>query len=89
MAATVLIRLLAAASCLAAPCLAASQASAQSAGQGALRRVSGACQAETVRFCPALEALAPGPREQYICLKSYKSSLSFNCRAAVNAVSQH
>ena len=88
MAATVLIRLLAAA-CLVAPCLPTSQAHAQSAGQGALRRVSGACQAETVRFCPSLEALAPSPREQYICLKSYKSSLSFNCRAAVNAASQH
>ena len=89
MAATVLIRLLAAASWLAAPCLAASQAHAQSTGQGAMRRVSAACQAETVRFCPSLEALAPSPREQYICLKSYKSSLSFNCRAAVNGVPQH
>ena len=54
-----------------------------------MRRVSAACQAETVRFCPSLEALAPSPREQYICLKSYKSSLSFNCRAAVNGVPQH
>ncbi len=88
MAATVLIRLLAAAACLGAG-LAASPAHAQSAGQGALRRVSGACQAETVRFCPSLEALAPSPREQYICLKSYKSSLSFNCRAAVNGAAQH
>ncbi len=89
MAATVLIRLLAVTSCLAAPCLMVPQAHAQSAGQGALRRVSGACQAETVRFCPSLEALVPSPRERYICLKSYKSSLSFNCRAAINAVAPH
>ncbi len=89
MAATVLIRLLATAACLGTALGPASQAHAQSAGQGTLRRVSGACQAETVRFCPSLEALVPSPREQYICLKSYKSSLSFNCRAAVNGVSQH
>lgn len=88
MAATVWIRLLAAAACLGIG-LGASPAHAQPARQGALRRISGACRAETVRFCPSLEALAPSPREQYICLKSFKSSLSFNCRAAVNGASQH
>lgn len=87
MAATVWIRLLAAASCLA-----AAQAHAQpapSAGLGALRRIAGACQAETARFCPALADSAPSPRNQYICLKAYKTSLSFNCRGAVNAMTPH
>jgi hypothetical protein len=87
MAATVLIRLLAAAGCVLAV-----QAHAQPApasNQGALRRISGACQAETARYCPALAQSAPSPREQYICLKSYKSSLSFNCRGAVNGAAPH
>ena len=53
---------------------------------GAKRRIAGACRAETLRFCPAFEDRTPTPRNLAICLKSYKTSLSFNCRSAVNAV---
>ena len=87
MTATVFTRLLAAAACLAA--FEAQAQPAPSTGLGALRRITGACQEETVRFCPALVQSAPSPRDQYICLKAYKSSLSFNCRSAVNALSPH
>ena len=87
MTATVFTRLLAAAVCLAA--ISAQAQPAPATGIGALRRITGACQAETARFCPALVQSVPSPRDQYICLKAYKSSLSFNCRGAVNALSPH
>ncbi len=52
----------------------------------ALRRVTSSCRAETLRFCPALAQAAPTPRNQAICLRPYKTSLSLGCRSAVNAV---
>ena len=58
---------------------------AQQPGPGALSRITRACQAETLRFCPALDSSVPRPRDQLICLRPYRSSLSFNCRRAVNA----
>jgi hypothetical protein len=53
----------------------------------ALRRVTTSCRSEVARFCPALDPSAM-PRNQAICLKSYKTSLSLDCRHAVNAVIQ-
>ena len=53
----------------------------------ALRRVTTLCQPELARFCPALEPSAI-PRNQAICLKSYKTNLSLGCRHAVNAVTR-
>jgi hypothetical protein len=53
----------------------------------ALRRVTTSCQPELARFCPALEPSAI-PRNQAICLKSYKTNLSLGCRHAVNAVTR-
>jgi hypothetical protein len=50
-----------------------------------LRRVTTLCQPELARFCPALTPDAI-PRNQAICLKSYKTNLSLGCRHAVNAV---
>ena len=50
----------------------------------ALRRVPRSCKAEVVRFCPSLPEGAR-PRDQAICLKYYKTSLSLGCRGAVTA----
>lgn len=58
-------------------------------GLGGLRRITGACRAETARFCPALANAAPSPRNQLICLRPYKSSLSLSCRSAVNAMTRN
>ena len=51
------------------------------------RSVARACRTEIPRFCPALtEAAVPSGRRAAICLKPYKSSLSFGCRRAVRAI---
>jgi hypothetical protein len=55
--------------------------------QAALRRVAETCQAETQQFCPALQP-SPTPRDEAICLKYYKTSLSLGCRSAINAVTR-
>lgn len=57
-------------------------------GAGGLRRITGACRAETARFCPALAGSVPTPRNQLICLRPYKSSLSLGCRSAVAALTR-
>lgn len=76
-----------AAALVAASAMLAFPAQAQTApGPATLQRVTKACRAETVRFCPALAETTPRPRDQVICLKPFKSSLSFNCRSAVNAL---
>lgn len=61
-------------------------AQSRPAGVAALRRVTKACQAETARFCPALADRPPSPRNAAICLRPYRSSLSFSCRGAVTAL---
>jgi len=70
------------------PALAQEEPSAQPrpAGVAALRRVTVACKAETARFCPALADRPPSPRNAAICLRPYRSSLSFGCRSAVTAL---
>src|ERR1700682_1399608 len=55
--------------------------------QAALRRVAESCHAETQHFCPTLQP-SPTPRDEAICLKYYKTSLSLGCRSAVNAVTR-
>jgi Tfp pilus assembly protein PilE len=55
--------------------------------QAALRRVAESCQAETQHFCPTLQP-SPTPRDEAICLKYYKTSLSLGCRGAINAVTR-
>jgi hypothetical protein len=55
--------------------------------QAALRRVAESCQAETQQFCPTLQP-HPTPRDEAICLKYYKTSLSLGCRGAINAVTR-
>jgi hypothetical protein len=55
--------------------------------QAALRRVAESCQAETQQFCPTLQP-SPTPRDEAICLKYYKTSLSLGCRSAINAVTR-
>lgn len=57
-------------------------------GPGAYRRLTGACRAETARLCPALANAAPSARNQLICLRPYKSSLSLGCRSAVTALTR-
>ena len=52
-----------------------------------LRQVTTLCQPELARFCPELPPNAI-PRNQAICLKSYKTNLSLPCRHAVNAVTR-
>lgn len=89
MAITVLARLLAAGLCLLAPHAHAQTvqpSTAASSGVGALRRVGAMCKAETQRLCPALAGTTAGPRDQLICLRPYRTSLSFNCRSAINAL---
>lgn len=55
--------------------------------QAAWRRVTTSCHVEYERFCPgAASALAPTPREEAMCLKVYKTSLSRGCRGAIGAV---
>lgn len=53
----------------------------------AMSRLASACPEDVERFCPYLEAEAGG-REQLICLRPYRSSLSLGCRTAVNAALQ-
>ena len=48
------------------------------------RDLGAKCAAETARFCPA--SAEQTPRDQALCLKFYKTSLSLGCRGAVNAV---
>lgn len=64
----------------------AQPAAAQENRAAALANVTRACKAETLQRCPALDPAAPQPRNAAICLKPYKSSLSFACRRAVKAV---
>ncbi|MDT7950892.1 MAG: hypothetical protein RQ966_05240 [Acetobacteraceae bacterium] len=44
-----------------------------------------ACHDGLARFCPDLAATPGQTRSEMICLKPYRTSLSFGCRAAVNA----
>jgi hypothetical protein len=55
--------------------------------QLALRRVTEACQAETRQFCPTLPPF-PTPRDEAICLRYYKTSLSLRCRSAIGVVTR-
>jgi hypothetical protein len=55
--------------------------------QAAFRRVAESCHAETLQFCPTLQP-SPTPRDEAICLKYYKTSLSLGCRSAINAVTR-
>lgn len=60
-------------------------AAAQSTRTTAYAQVGKACAPEVRRFCPALDGTAPQPRNQAICLKPYRTSLSLSCRRAVTA----
>lgn len=53
----------------------------------AWHHVSQSCHAEATRFCPRT-ADASTPREEAICLKFYRTSLSPGCRGAINAVTR-
>lgn len=44
-----------------------------------------ACGAAVQRFCPALAAAPGQTRNEVICLRPYRSSLSFTCRRAVDS----
>jgi hypothetical protein len=55
--------------------------------QAVLRRVTESCQAETQQFCPTLQP-SPTTRDEAICLKYYKASLSLGCRSAINAMTR-
>ena len=63
-------------------------AAAQSTRTAAYAQVGKVCVSEVRRFCPALDGAAPQPRNQAICLKPYRSSLSLSCRRAVTATIQ-
>ena len=63
---------------------AASPANAQSTTRmAAYAQVGKTCVAETKRLCPSLDTATAQPRNQAICLKPYRSSLSLACRRAV------
>ena len=69
-------------------CAAASPVAAQSTSRMAVyAQVSKACVTETQRLCPGLDPTISQPRNQAICLKPFRNSLSLSCRRAVVAVS--
>lgn len=48
-------------------------------------KLDGVCAPALERFCPALAQTPGQTRNQVICLKPYRSSLSLSCRSAVTA----
>ncbi len=52
----------------------------------AYREITAMCQADAERFCPAVDQSLASPRDQMMCLKTYRADLSLNCRKAVKAV---
>ena len=48
-------------------------------------KLDGVCAPALERFCPALAETPGQTRNQVICLKPYRSSLSLSCRSAVTA----
>jgi hypothetical protein len=49
-------------------------------------QVHAACKTDTARFCPALGQATAIPREQVMCLKTYRVDLTRECRTALAAV---
>jgi hypothetical protein len=52
----------------------------------AYREVHTACKSDTARFCPEIDQVTAMPREQVMCLKTYRVDLTRDCRTALAAV---
>ncbi len=52
----------------------------------AYRDVRTACERDTAKFCPAIAQATAIPRDQVMCLKTYRVDLSLNCRKALAKV---
>ena len=52
----------------------------------AYREMHAACAADTTRFCPTIGQATAIPRDQAMCLKTYRVDLSLACRKALAAV---
>jgi hypothetical protein len=44
------------------------------------------CKSDTARFCPEIDQVTAMPREQVMCLKTYRVDLTRDCRTALAAV---
>lgn len=61
---------------------------AQTARATAYAQVGKSCVPETRRLCPTLDPAISQLRNQAICLKPYRNSLSLSCRRAVAAATR-
>jgi hypothetical protein len=52
----------------------------------AYRQVHMSCAADTLRFCPEISHVTAMPRDQVMCLKTYRVDLTLGCRSALAAV---
>ena len=57
----------------------------QTTSEAKLKRVALACTGDYPRFCPASETGRVNGRDQFICLKYFKTDVSLNCRRALTA----
>lgn len=76
---------LAAAIALGAPAASAQEAVPSSDSLAGRTKLERACAAALDRFCPDLAEPPGQTRNQVICLRPYRTSLTPSCRAAVNA----
>jgi hypothetical protein len=65
---------------------AAQDAGASNGKAAAYREVHTACKSDTARFCPEVGQATAIPREQVMCLKTYRVDLTRACRTALAAV---
>jgi hypothetical protein len=65
---------------------AAQDVASPAAKNAAYREMRMTCSADTARFCPAIGHVTATPRDQAMCLKTYRVDLSLACRKALAAV---
>ncbi len=67
-------------------CTAAAAQEVTPEAAAAYRRLGRSCAADAARFCPSVAQAPATPRDQAMCLKTYRFDLSLTCRSAMAAV---